>query len=102
MRPEQRFAVDVLLEQAFAQHEAEILACPPPRCVGRLVDDVPQIVQAAGVRRLAVGDPALARLTALPGAGGEAQDLDLDGETLQRAGKDVRADRKSTRLNSSH
>ena len=47
VRPQQRLAVDVLLEDALAQHQAEVLARPPPRRVGRLVDDVAQVVEAA-------------------------------------------------------
>src|SRR5262249_52147054 len=60
MRPEQRLAVDVLLEDALAQHEAEAAPRPPPRRVGRLIDDVAKIVEAAGIGRFAGGDPALA------------------------------------------
>src|SRR5581483_9560984 len=89
VRPVERLAVDVLLEQTLAHHQAEILARPAPRRVGRLVDDVAQIVEAAGIGRLAGGEPLLARLPALPGAGGEAEDLDLDAAALQRAGENV-------------
>src|SRR5208337_2228663 len=35
----------------------------------------------------------LARLSALPGAGGEAENLDLDPAALERAGEDVGATR---------
>ena len=93
MRPQQRLAVDVLLEDALAQHQAEVLAGAPPRRVGRLVDDVAQIVEPAGIGRLAGGDPALARLAALPRPRGEAEDLDLDAAALQRARQDVGAHR---------
>ncbi|GCC48532.1 hypothetical protein chiPu_0032775, partial [Chiloscyllium punctatum] len=89
VRPVERLAVDVLLQKAFAHHQAEILPGTTPRRVGRLVDDVPEIVEAAGVSRLPGGEPGLARLPALPGAGGEAEDLDLDAATLQRARQDV-------------
>src|SRR3712207_7485782 len=41
------------------------------RSVRRLVDDVAQVVQAARIGGLAVLQPVLARLSALPGAGGE-------------------------------
>ena len=46
-----------------------------------------------GVGGLAGRQPVLARLAALPGAGGEAEDLDLDAAALQRAGQNVGADR---------
>src|SRR5450631_717406 len=91
MRPIERLAVDVFLEQALAHHQAEILARAPPRRIGRLVDDVAQIVEPAGIGRLAGGEPLLARLPALPGARGEAEDLDLDAAALERACQDVGA-----------
>src|SRR4051812_24795893 len=92
--PEQGLAVDVLLQQALAQHQAEVLAGPPPGRVRGLVDDVPQIVQPAGIARLAVLHPALTALPALPGTGGEAEDLDLHGAALERAREDVAAHRR--------
>src|SRR5207248_4073386 len=91
MRPEQRLAVDILLEDAFAQHQPEAAAGAAPWRVGRLVDDVAQIVEAAGVGRLASGDPALAGLAALPRPRREAEDLDLDAAALESAGEDVGA-----------
>src|SRR5260221_5219526 len=94
MRPEQRLAVDVLLEDALAQHEPEAARRPPPRRVGRLVDDVPEIVEPAGVGRLAGGDPFLARLAALPRPRGEAENLDLDAGALECARQDVGAHRR--------
>jgi hypothetical protein len=94
VRPQQRLAVDVLLEDALAQHQAEVLAGAPPRRVGRLVDDVAQVVEAARVGRLAGAEPLLAALAALPGARREAQDLDLDAAALERAGQDVGAHRR--------
>src|SRR6185437_1471210 len=60
-----------------------------PRRVRRLVDDVAEIVEATGIRRLAGSKPRLARLPAFPGAGGEAQNLDLDAATLQRARENI-------------
>ena len=91
MRPDERFAVDIFLQQPFAHHEAEIAPRAPPGAVGLLVDDVPEIVQAARLCGLSVGEPALARLSALPGAGGEAEDFDLHRATLQRAGENIGA-----------
>ena len=44
--------------------------------------------------RLARLQPGLARLSALPGAGGEAENLDLDAAALERAGEDVGAGRR--------
>ena len=94
MRPDQGLAVDVLLEDALAQHQPEAAPGSPPRRVGRFVDDVAQIVEPARVGRLAGGDPALARLPALPGAGREAEDLDLDAAALQGARENVGAHRR--------
>uniref|UniRef100_A0A0N5A5N4 LigA n=1 Tax=Parastrongyloides trichosuri TaxID=131310 RepID=A0A0N5A5N4_PARTI len=94
VRPFQRLAVDVFLQQALAHHQAQVLLGPAPRRIGALVDDVAQVVQAARIGRLAGADPGLARLAALPGAGGEAQDLDLDAAPLQRPRQDVGADRR--------
>ena len=93
MRPGQRLAVDVLLEQPLAHHQPEIFPRSPPGRVGALVDDVAQIVEAAGLGRLAGLQPGFARLPALPGARGEAEDLDLDAAALQRAGENVGAGR---------
>ena len=53
MRPEQRLTIDVFLQDTFAQHQAEGFARTPPWGIRGLVDDVPQVVQAAGLRRLA-------------------------------------------------
>src|SRR5579859_1211278 len=62
VRPIERLAIDVFLQQTFAHHQAEILARAPPGRVGRFIDDVPQVVQTAGVGRLAGSKPRLARL----------------------------------------
>ena len=93
VRPQDRLAVDVLLEQALAQHQAEVAPRAPPGAVGRLVDDVAQIVEPAGVGPLALAQPELAALAALPAAGGEAEQLDLDAAALERAREDVGAHR---------
>src|SRR4029079_1566644 len=45
------------------------------------------------IGRLAAGKPSLARLSALPSAGGETEYLHLDAAALERARKDVRAGR---------
>ena len=92
MRPQQGLAVDVLLQQALAHHQAEVLLGASPGRVGGLVDDVAQIVQTTRIGGFAGGDPSLPALAALPGAGGEAQDLHLDAAALQRARQDVGAD----------
>src|SRR5690348_14303142 len=93
VRPVQRLAVDVLLQQPLAHHQAEILSRTTPWGIRSLVDDVAEIVEAAGIGRLAGGKPGFARLPALPGAGGEAENLDLDAATLQRARQDIGAGR---------
>ena len=102
MRPVERLAVDVLLEQTLAHHQAEILARAPPRRVGGLVNDVAQVVEAAGIGRLAGGQPMLARLPALPGARGEAEDLDLDAAALERARENVGAGRRDRDRTAAH
>jgi hypothetical protein len=40
MRPHQRLAVDVLFEDAAAQHRPEMVPGAPPRGIGCLADDV--------------------------------------------------------------
>ena len=89
MGPQQGFAVDVFLQKALAHHQAEVAPCPAPGRIRGLVDDVAQVVEPAGCRRLARTDPALPRLAAFPGLGGEAEDLDLHAATLQRARQNV-------------
>ena len=94
VRPGQRLAVDVLLEQPLAHHQRQRALGPAPGRVRRLVDDVAQVVEAAGGGRLAGGEPGLACLAALPGLGGEAEDLDLDAAALERARQDIGAARR--------
>jgi len=94
VRPEQRLAVDVFLQQTLAHHQAEVAPGATPGGVRRLVDDVPQIIEPARVRRLAGPDPVLARQSAFPRLGREPQDLDLDPAPLQRPRQDVGADRR--------
>ncbi len=91
MRPGQRLAVDILLQQPLAHHQGERTLGTPPRRIGRLVDDVAQVVEASGPLRLARREPLLARLPALPGARREAEDLHLDAAALQRARQEVGA-----------
>ena len=54
------------------------------------------------MRRLAVGDPPLAALTAFPGARGEAQNFGLDRATLQRARENIGAHRGHHDRTSAH
>ena len=91
MRPGEGLSVDVFLQQSLAHHQAQIAPGTPPRCFGRLVDDVPEIVQAAGLGWLAGPQPGFARLAALPCPGGEAEDFHLHAATFQRAGQNIRA-----------
>src|SRR5262249_21909523 len=91
MRPIERFAVDILLEQSLAHHEPEILACATPGRIARLVDNMPQIVEPPRIRRLARSEPRLARLPALPCARGKAENLHFHPTALERAREDVRA-----------
>ena len=52
VRPDERFAVDVLLQEFLAHHQAEVAPGMAPRVVGGPVDDVAQIVEATGIRGL--------------------------------------------------
>src|SRR5687768_18278727 len=47
----------VFLQEPLAHHQSEILARAPPRRVRRLIDDVPEIVEPAGIGRLAGREP---------------------------------------------
>jgi len=72
------------------------LARAPPRRVGGLVDDVwRRSLRPARIGRLAGGKPRLARLPALPGAGGEAENFHLDAAALQASAPGYR--RRSAR-----
>src|SRR5215470_9127407 len=93
MRPNERLAVDVLLEDALAQHQSEAAPRATPRRIGGFVDDVAQVVEAAGVGWLAGGDPPLAGLPALPGARRKAENLDLDPAAFEGTRQDVGAHR---------
>jgi len=89
MGPGQGFAVDVLFQDPFAQHQTQVLAGPPPRHIGRLVDDVTQIIEASRCNWLTRLAPETARLAAFPLAGGEAQDFHLHPAALKRARQNV-------------
>ena len=91
VRPIESFAVDIFLQQTLAHHQPEVLARAAPRRIGRFIDDVAQIIEATGIRRLAGREPVLARLAALPGARGEAKNFNLDAAALKRARKNIRA-----------
>src|ERR1043165_7412186 len=102
MRPVERLAVDVLLEQSLAHHQAKVLARAPPWRIRRFVDDVAQIVESAGIGWLAAGKPRLARLPALPGARREAKNLDLHAAALQGARQNVRTGCRNRNRPSAH
>ena len=94
VRPGERLAVDVLLQQALAHHQRERTLGAAPGRIGALVNDVAEIVQAARIRWLAGGEPGFARLPAFPGLGRKAEDLDLDAAAFQCARQDFRATRR--------
>ena len=96
MRPFQRFAVDVFLQQALFHHQSQIGPCSPPWGICGFIDDVAQIVQAAGLLRATLGQPFFAALATFPGAGGKAENLDLDRTTFQRARQNIGTDRGDT------
>src|SRR3546814_9864094 len=68
MRPEERLAIDVFLEQPFAHHQAEIASRPTPGFVSLLVDDMAQVIQPARMGRAACGQPVFPRLSPFPGS----------------------------------
>ena len=59
VRPDERLAVDVLLQHFLAHHQPEVLAGAVPGVVGGLVDNVAQVVKAPGMGGFALGDPLL-------------------------------------------
>ncbi len=60
MRPHQCLAVDILFQDALAQHQSQRLARAAPRRVGTFIHDMAKIIQAPGRRRLAGLLPQLA------------------------------------------
>ena len=93
VRPFQRLAVDVFLEQTFFHHQPQIRPGAPPWRICGFIDDVAQIVQTTGLHRASFVQPRLARLPPLPRAGGKAEDFNLDVATFQRTGQNIRTDR---------
>src|SRR5690606_4758548 len=65
MGPNQRLAVNIFLEQSLAHHQPERFARTAIGFVSRLVDDMPEVVEAARMRRTPGGEPVLAALSAL-------------------------------------
>src|SRR5579884_2656188 len=94
MGPFEGFAVYILLKQSLSQHEAEIFPRPPPGRIGRLVDDVAEIIKPPGRRGLVLPKPSFARLPTLPCSCRKPQDFDLDPAALKSAGQDVGASRR--------
>ncbi len=95
VRPFQRLAVDVFLQQALFHHQPKVGPCPPPGRVGALVDDVAQIIQASGLLFAPRVQPGLAALAALPSLCCKTQNLDLDAAPLKRTRQNVGADRRN-------
>ena len=56
-----------------------------------LIYDVTQVVEPSRVRLFAFGDPALTRLSTLPGTRREAENLNLDAAAFKRSCKDISA-----------
>ena len=67
---------------------------PPPRCIGFLVNNVTEIVEAPWHGGLARRQPFLARLPALPGPCREPKDFDFNAAALERAGQNIGATRR--------
>src|SRR3546814_15344333 len=85
MRPEERLAIDVFLEQPFAHHQAEIASRPTPGFVSLLVDDMAQVIQPARMGRAACGQPVFPRLSPFPGACRETEYFCLDATAFPAA-----------------
>src|SRR3546814_7582216 len=85
MRPEERLAIDVFLEQPFAHHQAEIASRPTPGFVSLLVDDMAQVIQPARMGRAACGHPVFPRLSPFPGTCRETEYFCLDATAFQGA-----------------
>ena len=102
VRPQQCFAIDVLFQQVFLQHQRQVAARTAPRRIGVFVDDVTHVAETAGVATCASLQPILAGLAAFPGAGGEAQNLYLHPATLKRARQHIRAERGEQDRASAH
>ena len=102
MRPEQSLSVDIFFQQPFAHHQAQIALGMPPWLIGFFVDDMAQVVEAAGHGLASGGEPVLARLPALPRAGGEAQYFGFDAAPFQGARQYVGADRGDANGASAH
>ena len=102
VRPEQRFAVDIFLEQPFTHHQPEVALGVAPRLVGLFVDDVAQVIEPPGHCGPPRRQPILTRLSAFPGARSEAQNLGFNAATFEGAGQDVGADRGNRNRSSTH
>ena len=63
-----------------------------PWIIRAFVNDMAQIIEPSRLCRLAIRQPFLTALAALPRAGGKAQNLGLDPAAFQRARQNVRAD----------
>ncbi len=93
VRPDQRLTVDVFFQQPLAHHQPKIAARAAPRFVGLFVDDVAQVVQSPRILWLAIRQPRLTALPALPRAGGKAEDFGFHPAAFQRARQNIGADR---------
>src|ERR1019366_1297220 len=91
MRPQQRLTIDVFLQQLGLEHQSQPLTGSPPRFIRALVDDVTQLSNASRLSRSTASDPARARATAAPAAGGETQYLRLDPAALKHPAEQLGA-----------
>src|SRR3546814_18762868 len=92
MRPEERLAIDVFLEQPFAHHQAEIASRPTPGFVSLLVDDMAQVIQPARMGRADFGQPVFPRLSPFPGTCRETESFCLDASAFQGERKYIASD----------
>jgi len=89
VRPDQRFAVDVLLEHLVVEKQPESDPRPAPGNVGALDDDVLEGVEPSGMFRIAARRPLAPGLAAVPVARGEAEDLAFHAAALEHLREDL-------------
>ena len=78
----------------FAQHQPQRFPGPPPRCIRRLVDDMPQIVQTSGFAGLPSASQRSRACPPFQALGCETKDFDLHTAPLQCPRKDIGAHRR--------
>src|SRR6187200_2178421 len=102
MCPHDSLTVEVLLEHFVVEKQPEADAGPSPWDIGPLDDDVLEGVEPSGILRIPVGRPFARRLTAVPVAGGEPEDLALHAAALEYLGEDLHRQRGDQHRTTAH